>query len=132
MDLTESRDLRGGRSCWTAGDANTIASDALPLGRVDIVIIGAGIMGSMLAERLARQGRQVLLLDRRQPAHGSTAASTALVMWGADLPLTHLAKLIGETEAARRWRRVYSALRNLAEHIDTLGLDCGRVPRPEL
>ncbi len=132
MDLTESRDLRGGRSCWIADDTNTVSSNALPQSRVDIAIIGAGVMGSMLAERLARQGRQVVLLDRRQPAHGSTAASTALVMWGADLPLTHLAKQIGAQEAARRWRRVYSTVRNLAERIDALGIDCGRIPRPEL
>ena len=132
MELTENRDLRGGRSSWIACEANTIVSDALPQGHCDIAIIGAGIMGSMLAERLARQGRRVVLLDRRQPAHGSTAASTALVMWGVDLPLTHLASEIGEREAARRWCRVNSAARNLAEHIDQLGIDCGRIPRPEL
>ena len=132
MDLTERRDLRGGCPCWIADDDNIVASDALPDGVVDIVIIGAGVMGAMVAERLSADGREVVLLDRRPPAHGSTAASTALVMWGADVPLMHLGQRIGADAAARRWRRVKLAVTRLAERIDTLGIDCGRVDRPEL
>jgi glycine/D-amino acid oxidase-like deaminating enzyme len=132
MDLTETRDLRGGRSSWIADSTDTAVTDALPAGRVDIAIIGAGVMGTMLAERLTAQGRQVVLFDRRPPAQGSTAASTALVMWGSDVPLTHLAKTIGAAEAARRWRRVYAAVRSLADRIDSTGIDCGRIERPEL
>ncbi|WP_299425136.1 FAD-binding oxidoreductase [Sphingomonas bacterium] len=132
IGLTEHRDLRGGCPCWTADDDTTLTSDPLPAGAVDVAIIGAGAVGAMLADRLTAQGRSVVLLDRRPPAHGSTAASTALVMWAADVPLTHLAKEIGEAEAARRWRRVYRAMRDLAEHIDTTGVDCSRIDRPEL
>lgn len=132
MELTEHRDLRGGKSCWIADDFNTVVSDVLPAEQFDIAIIGAGVTGAMLAERLTSQGRSVVLLDRRPPSHGSTAASTALVTWGADVPLTHLGAQIGKDEAARRWRRVYAAVRNLADRIDTLGIDCGRIERPEL
>lgn len=131
MNLTETRDLRGGRPCWTP-PSHSIPPDPLPAQPVDIAIVGAGIMGAMLAERLSEQGRSVVLLDRRPPGHGSTAASTALVMWGADVPLTHLARQLGAGEAARRWRRVFAAVRRLAERIDGLGLDCGRAERPEL
>lgn len=101
-------------------------------GSFDVAIVGAGVMGAMLAERLAKAGRSVVLFDRRPPAHGSTAASTALVMWGADVPLSHLAQRIGFDEAARRWRRVYSALEDLRARIEALGIDCGRIDRPEL
>lgn len=109
-----------------------MAPDPLPDGKVEIVVVGAGVVGTMLADRLARDGREVLLLDRRPPAHGATAASTALVMWAVDVPLMHLARDIGEAEAARRWRRVHTAMRNLAEHIDATGIDCTRIDRPEL
>lgn len=132
MELTESRDLRGGRSSWTAGADDGITSDPLPAAPVDIAIIGSGVMGAMLAERLSADGREVVLLDRRPPAHGSTAASTALVMWGADVPLTHLARTLGEGEAGRRWRRVFAAVTALSRHIDAIGIDCGRIDRPEL
>ena len=132
MELTEHRTLRGGRSPWLADARNTLTSDPLPARPVDLAIVGAGVMGAMLAERLASDGREVLLLDRRPPAHGSTAASTALVMWAADVPLTHLAARLGAAEAARRWRRVHAACRTLAKRIDAIGIDCGRVDRPEL
>lgn len=132
MDLTESRDLRGGAPCWTAEGLDIPPSDALPEGEVEIAIVGAGVMGAMLAERLTAHGRSVLLLDRRPPGHGSTAASTALVMWGADVPLTHLARRYGTEEAARRWQRVYRANRNLARHVDAMGIACGKAECPEL
>lgn len=132
MEFTEARNLRGGTSCWLADEQNTPSSDAWPETAVDVAIVGAGMMGAMLAERLASTGKRVLLLDRRPPAHGSTAASTALVMWGADVPLTHLARSLGEAEAARRWRRVYAAVENLVSRIRHLGIDCGLIARPEL
>jgi len=132
MELTEARDLRGGRPCWQPDGQASIAGDPLPETPVDVAIVGAGVMGAMLAERLTASGRRVALLDRRPPAHGSTAASTALVMWGADVPLTHLAKKIGADEAARRWRRVHAAVRRLSDRIDGLGIECGRIDRPEL
>ena len=131
MELTESRNLRGGRSSWIAGEHNTLAGDTLPE-RADVVVIGAGVMGAMIADKLADADRRVVLIDRRPPAHGSTAASTALVMWGADVPLTHLSQSIGMDQAARRWRRVYAAIGRLARHLDAIGLDCGRIDRPEL
>ncbi|WEK43398.1 MAG: FAD-dependent oxidoreductase [Candidatus Sphingomonas colombiensis] len=132
MDLTERRDLRGGRPCWIAPENAVISTDALPGHEVDIAIIGAGVMGAMLGERLARKGRSVLLLDRRPPAHGSTGASTALVMWGADVPLSHLARDIGYSEASRRWRRMFKAVSELAIQIEEGGIDCEWVERPEL
>lgn len=131
MELTEKRDLRGGRPCWIP-PAPPLRSDPTPEGCVDVAIIGAGVMGAMLAKRLSAQGREILLLDRRPPAHGSTAASTALVMWAADVPLTHLSRKLGLEEAARRWRRVFAAVRRLAAHIDRSGVDCGFAERPEL
>ncbi|MBN8847442.1 MULTISPECIES: FAD-binding oxidoreductase [unclassified Sphingomonas] len=130
MELTESRDLRGGQPCWSADGNERVSSDILPEGFVDVAVVGAGVMGAMLAERLSGAGKRVLLLDRRRPAHGSTAASTALVMWSADVPLSHLSARIGLEEAARRWRRVQAAVRQLDQKASSL--DCGWVARPEL
>jgi glycine/D-amino acid oxidase-like deaminating enzyme len=89
-------------------------------------------MGAMLAERLTAAGRSVALVDRRPPARGSTAASTALVMWAADTPVTALAETWGAAEANRRWRRVHAAVLELSARIASLGLDCRWSARPEL
>ncbi|KTR83893.1 hypothetical protein NS277_07375 [Novosphingobium barchaimii] len=101
------------------------ASDAFPSAHVDVAILGCGIVGAIIADRLSDGGRRIAMFDRRPPGCGSTAASTAQVMWAMDVPMTHLARTIGEDEAARRWRRVYKAVRTLGERVDELGLENG-------
>ncbi len=132
MGLTARLDLRGGRPCWNTSDADAGASDAVDDGVHDVAIVGAGIMGAMLAERLTRQGLSVAILDRRAPSHGATSASTALVMWGADTPLTHLAEQIGWAPSVRRWRSVKAAVESLSADLKALRIDCGWRERPEL
>ena len=132
MGLTARLDLRGGRPCWNTSDADAGASDAVADGVHDVAIVGAGIMGAMLAERLTRQGLSVAILDRRAPSHGATSASTALVMWGADTPLTHLAEQIGWAPSVRRWRSVKAAVESLSADLKALRIDCGWRERPEL
>jgi glycine/D-amino acid oxidase-like deaminating enzyme len=47
--------------------------------RADVVVVGAGLIGSAIAWRLAQAGRKVILLDRGQPgAEASTAAAGLL------------------------------------------------------
>lgn len=132
LPLTESRNLRTGEVPWDEGGWTLPSASPCPSARVDVAILGSGIMGAILAERLADGSRSVALFDRRPPGYGSTAASTAEVMWAMDVPLLDLAASLGEDEAARRWRRVFGAVRELAERIDALG-DCGeRIERPTL
>lgn len=128
--LTERHDLRSGPTPWEDGDGQI--SDPLPTGPVDVAIIGAGVMGAMLAERLSAAGKSVALLDRRTPATGSTSASTALVLWEMDVPLTHLARDIGEDAAVARWQRVVVTVARLGERIDGEDLDAERIPRVSL
>ncbi|MFD2262901.1 NAD(P)/FAD-dependent oxidoreductase [Lacibacterium aquatile] len=130
--LTEQLDLRGGQSAWTADAYPPPPSAPLPSDPVDIAIVGAGIMGAMLADRLTRDGNKVALIDRRPPGYGSTAASTALVMWAADVPLTHLARKIGQEAAFRRWRRVFQAVQRLENMIRSAKLECDYRPSPEV
>lgn len=130
--LTEARDLRGGTASWQDDAWDVPAADPLPADVRDIAIIGAGIMGSILAERLSADGHSIVLLDRRPPGLGSTAASTAELMWAMDVPLCELAGDLGAEEAGRRWRRVYREVRRLADRIDELGIGCDRRDRPTL
>lgn len=128
--LTERHDLRSGPVPWEDGDGQ--AADPLPDRRVDIAIVGAGVMGASLAERLSTAGKSVALLDRRVPATGSTSASTALVLWEMDVPLTLLAARTGEAAAVARWRRVAATVRRLGARIDALAPDAERIARPSL
>ncbi|MDP3659694.1 MAG: FAD-dependent oxidoreductase [Phenylobacterium sp.] len=125
-------DLRGGEACWKGEARGLPASTPPPRQIVDIAIVGAGVVGAMLAERLSATGLRVAVLDRRPPSWGATAASTALVMWAADTPLVQLAETIGADAAGRRWRRVRQAVLDLSMRIADLRLDCGWESRLEV
>lgn len=49
-------------------------------GRADVVVIGAGVIGSSIALSLAREGHRVLVVDKAGGVgHGSTSASSAII-----------------------------------------------------
>lgn len=67
--------------------------------RVDVVLVGAGAMGSATAWHLARRGRSVALLERFQPAHdrgSSHGASRIFRLAYADPLYVDLARRAGE------------------------------------
>ena len=69
--------------------------------KCDIVIVGAGISGAFMADALSRHYERVVVVDRRAPAMGSTHASTAMLQFEIDTPLTELAE---RSVAPRRCR----------------------------
>ena len=104
--MARQLDLRTGRPVWTAYRAPRVPVE--PLARdisVEALVVGMGVSGAMIAEALTAEGHQVAMIDRRGPIEGSTAATTALVQFEIDQPLTTLAGLIGADRAARAWRR---------------------------
>lgn len=77
----------------------------------------------MVAEMLSADGLRVTILDRRRPLAGSTTASTALLQYEIDTPLSLLSKKIGLARAQRIRRRSYLALAALRERVHRLGID---------
>ena len=80
---------------------------------VDIVVMGAGITGALVAHKLCEAGEQVVVVDRRHVGMGSTAASTALLQYEIDIPLHELSKKIGERDAARSYCLCIDAIKEL-------------------
>jgi glycine/D-amino acid oxidase-like deaminating enzyme len=76
----------------------------------DILIVGAGISGALIAYALARDGHRVAIVDRRGALMGSTPASTALLLFEIDTPLIHLKRKLGAQPAERAWLRSKGAL----------------------
>lgn len=87
----------------------------------DVLVVGAGVSGALVAEALSADHR-VAIVDRRGPVRGSTPASTALVEYEIDTPLTLLAAKIGRAKAERAWRRSYLALNALGARTRDLGI----------
>lgn len=118
---TEHSDLRGGLSPWRSGPAlpRTKLTDSI---RCEVLIVGAGITGAMIAEHLSLCGHDVVIVDRERAGYGSTAASTSMLMWEIDTSLSALAELYGFERAANIYRRclaAVSALRSMmnAQHV---------------
>lgn len=91
-----------------------------------------GISGAMMADALSAQGHDVIAIDRRGPLLGSTMATTALVQYEIDTPLSELKQKIGAEKSIRAWRRSRLAVTNLQSHIEQAQLKCRMSPRPSL
>ena len=131
--MTPARDLRTGHSVWQQHSARTVAHTALTRNTTaEVVVVGAGISGALVAESLSDAGFDVLMLDRRGAVRGSTLASTALLQYDLDVPLVHLARRMGWNDAVRVWRRSKLALDALRERTRHLELDAGCANRDAL
>ena len=98
----------------------------------DALIVGAGITGSLVAERLTRQGLDVVVIDREKPGRGSTSASTAMLLWEIDRPLVELAGFYGITRASRAYHASVAAVAGLKSLVLRNGIGCGMRPRDSL
>lgn len=121
--VTASKVLRTGRSIWEWRRAARVSHR--PLTRdieTDVLVIGAGITGAMIADSLSASGIKVAMVDKRGLGKGATTASTALVQYEIDTPLTVLTRKIGKENATRAWRRSRLAVDELAARLDELGV----------
>lgn len=81
--------------------------------KTDILIMGGGISGALTAYYLVEAGLNCMVVDARTIGLGSTCASTALLQYELDTPLSELSNQIGFEAAARAYTLC-------SESIDTL------------
>jgi glycine/D-amino acid oxidase-like deaminating enzyme len=126
------QDLRSSNSPWQCWPHDL--RDPAPEADIacEVLVVGAGITGALAAEALSARGHDVVVVDRGPPARGSTAASTAMLQWEIDTPLTELAERIGFDRAADVYRRSLSCVSGLAARTGELGVACGFRPRQTL
>src|SRR5436190_18898078 len=91
--------------------------------RTDVVIIGGGICGALVAYYLVESGVDVVVLDRRHPGMGSTCASTALLEYEIDVSLVELSKKMGASDAAACYLLCLDAIYMLKHLAKKLGID---------
>jgi glycine/D-amino acid oxidase-like deaminating enzyme len=134
MSLTRQRDLRDGAAVWSAYAVPKITGKRLRRSlRTEVVVVGAGISGAMIAQSLAALGKRPLILDRRRAALlGSTAASTALLQFELDTPLTKLSAKIGRRKAEKVWIASRDAVNELRTRTHRLGINAHLKSRPSL
>ena len=106
MSATVERDLRTGRAVWLERRLPVIPTKTLTRAvSCDVLVVGAAISGALISEALSDAGLDVIIADRRGPVQGSTVASTALLQYEIDTPLSVLSQRLGRERAERIWRR---------------------------
>src|SRR5687768_3749755 len=70
----------------------------------EVAIVGGGITGALLSHLFVRHGIDTVLLDKRQPGEGSTVASTGLLQYEVDTPLSALIRKVGKDRAVHSYR----------------------------
>ncbi|MGE0402288.1 MAG: NAD(P)/FAD-dependent oxidoreductase [Kofleriaceae bacterium] len=90
----------------------------------DVLVIGGGITGALVADHLSRHGHDALVVEQRDVGWGSTAASTALVQYEIDTHMTELAARYSEPIAALAYTTCASGVEQLSALAKSLG-DCG-------
>jgi len=89
-----------------------------------IAVIGGGITGALISDALVQAGYKVVLLDKRDIGQGSTSATTSMLQYEVDTPLTELSGMIGEKEAAYCYSQGRTSIRELEKLVKKYRIHC--------
>ena len=88
----------------------------------EVLIIGGGITGALIAYQLSKEGYGTVLIDKRDIAMGSTSATTAMLQYEIDEPLYSLIDKVGENAAVDSYQEGVLAI---DKHIFGAGVYTG-------
>src|SRR5690242_1567984 len=78
--------------------------------KCDVAVVGGGITGALIAREFAAHGHEVVVVEQRDVAWGSTAASTALLQYEIDTHLIDLASRYGGDDAILAYKACDEAI----------------------
>jgi glycine/D-amino acid oxidase-like deaminating enzyme len=109
-------DLRTANPYWLLKDGIAFVYPSLKKNiKKDVVVIGSGISGSLVAWYLYHAGIDVAIVDRRHTGMGSTVASTGLLQYEIDTPLHELVNYVGEQNAVTSYKLCQKAIYDLQD-----------------
>lgn len=91
----------------------------------DILIVGGGITGALMAHSCVQNGHQTVLIDKREIANGSTSATTAMLQYEIDIPLYKLITMIGKEGAVASYQACRDAIFKLKSLVDEIKSTAG-------
>jgi glycine/D-amino acid oxidase-like deaminating enzyme len=90
----------------------------------DLLIVGGGITGALMAFQFSKEGYKTILIDKRDVSLGSTSASTSLLQYELDEPLYSLIEKVGENAAVDTYLEGVEAIMKLGKIVKSLHADC--------
>ena len=81
--------------------------------KCDVLIIGGGITGSLIAHQMIEDGYETILIDKRELCNGSTSATTSMLQYEIDVPLYELIGKIGKKGAVESYKACSDAIDNI-------------------
>lgn len=92
--------------------------------KTDILVIGAGIAGILIAYLLKNSGKDVILIDSNQMASGNTKDTTAKITSQHDLIYDKLISEFGEEKALQYAKANELAIKKYKQIINEKNIDC--------
>lgn len=117
-------DLYSGLPYWIAKNPlynyfNPLVSDF----NIDVIIIGAGITGALVAHELCSAGIKCAIVDKRSITTGSSTASTALLQYEIDTPLCDMVEMIDEDLAVLAYQSCLQSITDIENVFKGIGFD---------
>ena len=98
----------------------------------DCLVVGAGMGGAMASYRLSLSGADVVLIDKRRVAGGSSHANTGLLQISNDKTLTSCMNTFGKKNGLLFYQLCQAAVGNILDLRDKLDIDPQIIPRSSL
>lgn len=83
----------------------------------DVLIVGGGITGSLIAHQCVKDGYKTVLIDKREICNGSTSATTSMLQYEIDVPLHELIEKVGKEGAIKSYVACYKAIDTIGELV---------------
>lgn len=104
-------DLKSNEPFWLLKNGLTSSYPSLKSNEsCDVLIIGGGITGSLIAHQMVSDGYKTILIDKREICNGSTSATTSMLQYEIDVPLFELIEKIGEKGAVESYKACSDAI----------------------
>ncbi|MGG5210177.1 NAD(P)/FAD-dependent oxidoreductase [Chryseobacterium sp. MIQD13] len=107
-------DLKSNEPFWLLKNGLTVSYPSLKSDEIcDVLIIGGGITGSLIAHQMIKDGYKTILIDKRELCNGSTSATTSMLQYEIDVPLFELTEKIGKKGALESYKACSDAIDTL-------------------
>ena len=91
----------------------------------DVLIVGGGITGSLIAHQCIKDGYNTILIDKREIANGSTSATTSMLQYEIDIPLYKLSEMIGDEGAIASYKACSDSIDTIEDIVKQIHTRAG-------